>query len=301
MTPSGIVLIDKRSGITSFDALGAIKRALGTKKIGHTGTLDSFASGLLVALAGDLTRVAPYITALPKTYRAVVRFGNETDTLDPSGSVIRTAPLPTEESFRASLPRFTGNILQEPPKYSALKICGKRASDLSRAGKTVEMKSRPVTVYALEVTRIDSRAAPSVESAEILVTCSAGTYIRSLARDIANASGSAGHLTALRRLSVGTFSVDDARAGDSPALLPMTPDLSERCGLPPLFLDAAREKEFRNGGAIRADWFTRENSGFDFSPSGAYAVFTKENIFSGVALYEKRAEKFSYGFVCAAP
>ncbi|GMO44945.1 MAG: tRNA pseudouridine(55) synthase TruB [Treponemataceae bacterium] len=303
-----VALIDKRAGITSFEALGEIKRALGTKKVGHTGTLDCFASGLLIALAGGITRLAPYITALPKTYRASILFGAETDTLDPLGSIERTAPLPNERDFRAALGLFTGVIQQMPPRYSALKIGGKRASDLARAGRDVTMNPRPVTIYSIQVTEIQKQMPANtdsegenhlVESAEILVSCSAGTYIRSLARDIAQSCGSAGYLDSLRRLCVGGFSVEQAGNSACPALLPMTPALASRCGLIPLTLDAARKKDFFNGAQIRGEWFaefSREGTlnGAAHTPCAVFAADGGE--FAGAIIFDAREKKFSYGF-----
>ena len=148
---SGVMLFAKAPGRTSFSSLSTIKKALGTSKVGHTGTLDSFADGLLVVLVGSLTRLVPHITGFDKDYLALVEFGSETDTLDPTGSVIKTAPLPTEEAVRAVLPRFLGDIMQVPPVYSALHVEGKRASDAVRRGEEVSLPARPVHIYSLSL------------------------------------------------------------------------------------------------------------------------------------------------------
>jgi tRNA pseudouridine55 synthase len=208
--PSGFLLLDKSPGQTSFEALGPLKRALATGKLGHTGTLDKFASGLLVVLAGRALRLNPWVSHCDKTYEGTLLFGEETDTLDPEGSVVARAPLPGREQVEGVLERFRGEILQAPPAYSALHLEGRRASERVRAGETLEMKKRPVRIYELALV---SWAPPL---AQIRVRCSGGAYIRSLARDIALAAGSRAHLRELRRLKVAGFSVEDALAGEEP-------------------------------------------------------------------------------------
>ena len=215
----GIVLFAKRPGLTSFSSLFSIKRALATKKVGHTGTLDSFASGLLVVCTGSLTRLASYITSFNKTYDAVIEFGVETDTLEYTGKIIKTAPLPKKDDVLSAIKHYTGDILQTPPLFSALHINGERASDIARSGRSAEMPSRPVSVYASEAEEFlleDGR----VKAVRVRFSVSKGTYIRSLARDIGSCCKSAAHLAGLRRLSVGSFRLEDA-AGFS-SLAPFT-------------------------------------------------------------------------------
>ena len=215
----GIVLFAKRPGVTSFSSLFSIKRALGTKKVGHTGTLDSFASGLLVVCTGSLTRLASYITSFNKTYDAVIEFGVETDTLEYTGKIVNTAPLPKKDDVLSAIKHYTGDILQTPPLFSALHINGERASDIARSGRSAEMPSRPVTVYASEAEEFlfeDGR----VKAVRVRFSVSKGTYIRSLARDIGSYCKSAAHLAGLRRFSVGSFCLEDA-AGFS-SLAPFT-------------------------------------------------------------------------------
>ena len=215
----GIVLFAKRPGVTSFSSLFSIKRALGTKKVGHTGTLDSFASGLLVVCTGSLTRLASYITSFNKTYDAVIEFGSETDTLEYTGKIVKTAPLPKKDDVLSAIKHYTGDILQTPPLFSALHINGERASDIARSGRSAEMPSRPVTVFASEAEEFlleDGR----VKAVRVRFSVSKGTYIRSLARDIGSCCKSAAHLAGLRRLSVGSFCLEDA-AGFS-SLAPFT-------------------------------------------------------------------------------
>jgi len=199
---SGLILFNKPPGITSFDALRDIKRALGTGKVGHTGTLDKFASGLLIVLVGKALRLSKWFTHCDKKYIGKIRFGEETDTLDPEGKIIAEASPPLREDVEKALPQFTGAIMQAPPAFSAIHINGKRASDLSRGGKEVEMKEREVTIYKLELLSWEP------PFAQIFVHCSSGTYIRSLARDIALAAGSRAHLVELKRTHVGGFELD---------------------------------------------------------------------------------------------
>ena len=207
---SGILPYAKKSGLTSFSSLGCIKKALHTKKVGHTGTLDSFAEGLLVVLTGSLTRLVPFFTLFDKTYEAVISFGEETDTLDPSGSVIRNAPLPDSADFEKSLSVFCGTIMQSPPAYSAIHVNGKRASELAREGRLESLPERPVTVFKNEILEMRLTPENKLRYARVLFHVSKGTYIRSLARDIALNCNSAAHLIGLKRTKVGCFSLEDA-------------------------------------------------------------------------------------------
>jgi tRNA pseudouridine55 synthase len=207
--PSGLILFNKRPGITSFGALGDIKRELGTTKIGHTGTLDKFAQGLMIILAGSALKLSRWFTHLDKQYLGKLYFGIETDTLDPEGNETARANVPLREKVECILPFFTGNIMQKPPEYSAIHIDGKRASDLARNGYEVEIKERPVTVYKLE---LRSWQPPY---AEIFVHCSSGTYIRSLARDIACMAESRAHLCFLERTQIAGFKLEDTKSIES--------------------------------------------------------------------------------------
>ena len=148
---SGFVLFAKRPGMTSFSSLFTIKHALKTKKVGHTGTLDSFAEGLLVVCVGSATRLASRITAFDKEYEAVISFGKETDTLDPEGTVIKEKDLPSENQLKDALKHFSGEIFQKPPDFSAIHVNGKRASDLVRSGVSVEIPTRKVFIYQSEL------------------------------------------------------------------------------------------------------------------------------------------------------
>ena len=199
---SGLILLNKKAGITSFEALGEIKRALGTGKVGHTGTLDKFAQGLLLVLTGNALKLTPWFSHCDKQYTGRIRFGIETDTLDPEGNVVSEAPFPTREKVEQVLAQFTGTIMQEPPAYSAIHINGRRAYELVRSGQAPEMEKRQVIIYKLE---LRSWQPPY---AEIFVHCSSGTYIRSLARDIALAAGSRAHIVSLLRTQIAGFTLD---------------------------------------------------------------------------------------------
>ena len=211
----GIVLLAKKPNLTSFASLNSVKKALGTSKVGHTGTLDSFAQGLLVVCTGRLTRLAGNITAFDKTYKAVIKFGEETDTLEYTGKVIKTTEKPSLKALEAALPQFTGNIMQVPPAFSAIHIDGKRASSLARGGVAAEIPPRPVTVLKAELQDTKLNDKGLVEYALIEFAVSKGTYIRSLARDIGAATGSAAHLVGLYRTAVGNFSVENAAGYNS--------------------------------------------------------------------------------------
>lgn len=202
-TKASILLINKKPGLTSFSSLNDIKRTI-DPKVGHAGTLDKFARGLLIVLTGSMTKLNVLFSTMDKSYRAEISFGSETDTLDPEGQVIATAAIPSFEEIQQAIPSFLGSIEQQPPQYSALHINGKRASDLARSGKEVEMAKRPITVYSFEPVSYDN----GLLVADIHV--SKGTYIRSLARDLGIATKSRAHLIGLERTSIGPFSLSEA-------------------------------------------------------------------------------------------
>ena len=206
----GIVLLAKQPGLTSFSSLFNVKKALKTTKVGHTGTLDSFAQGLLVVCTGRLTRLAGNITEFDKEYKAVISFGSETDTLEYTGNIIKETALPTEQALISVVESFIGPQQQVPPQFSALHVNGKRASDIARKGGEINLPSRPIVVYKAEITELEKNAQGLVESCMITFSVSKGTYIRSLARDIADKCGSSGHLIGLYRTRVGNFCIEDA-------------------------------------------------------------------------------------------
>ena len=201
----GVLLVDKSAGFTSHDAIARARRVLGVRRIGHMGTLDPFATGLLVLLVGRVTRLAAYIQGEPKVYDATIRFGARTDSDDATGQVIGTAPIPDARSVEDALPRLTGVLEQMPPAFSAKQVDGVRAYDAARRGVPLELRPSLVTVHAWSI-----RGWRSADELDVTVTCGGGTYIRALARDLGTLTGSVAHLSALRRTRSGPFSVDDA-------------------------------------------------------------------------------------------
>jgi tRNA pseudouridine55 synthase len=197
-------LLNKISGITSFRALYPVKKALVSGKVGHAGTLDKFAEGLLVVLIGKALKLSSFFAKCNKRYEALVRLGAETDTLDPEGTVVAKAPPPAENALEAAMARFRGSIMQKPPAFSAIHLDGKRAYQFARNGIPVNMPPRPVTIYELTLLSYEP------PFARIAVLCSSGTYIRALARDIAIAAGSRAHLAGLTRTQSGSFELPDA-------------------------------------------------------------------------------------------
>lgn len=210
---ASILLVHKPCGVTSFTSLGSIKRTV-DPKVGHAGTLDKFAQGLMIVLTGSMTKLNQVFSTMDKRYRATISFGKETDTLDPEGEVIATSDVPTLEQIQKAIPKFLGEIQQSPPQYSALHIGGKRASKLAREGKVVVMEKRPVSVYSFELVSFED----NLLVADIHV--SKGTYIRSLARDLALECNCRGYLVDLVRTQIGPFMLKDAiDSTDTDALL----------------------------------------------------------------------------------
>jgi tRNA pseudouridine55 synthase len=201
---SGLVLLDKPGGMSSFQAIGAVKRALGTGKVGHTGTLDRFATGLLPVLVGPATRLASLFLDLEKSYRAVFIFGISTETLDPEGEIVCRGEIPSLERIEQVLPGFMGNIEQLPPEYSAVHVDGQRAHKVKRQGRSPVLKARTVLIRRIIVHRYDP---PELE---LSVECGKGTYMRALARDMARAAGSCAYVSSLRRTRVGSFRIEEA-------------------------------------------------------------------------------------------
>ncbi len=212
---NGIVIMDKPASVTSFKALGIIKRAYGTKRVGHTGTLDPDATGVLPVLIGKATRAAELITASDKEYLSTIRLGVKTDTLDFSGSIIeRRSVNVTEEEILSVCKTFVGDIEQVPPMYSAITVGGERLYDLARKGIEVEREKRSVRVYSISVEDI------SLPDVRIRVRCSKGTYIRTLADDIGARLGTLACVKTLRRTACGIFKECDAHSPEEIALSP---------------------------------------------------------------------------------
>lgn len=202
--PEGLLLLDKPAGMTSHDCVDAVRRAYGERSVGHLGTLDPFATGLLVVLVGRATRLANFIDAEPKTYEVTIEFGTETDSDDLTGVVTRTAPGPDTAAVHRAIQQLTGEIEQTPPDYSAKQVGGRRAHSSARAGQPLALKPVRVRVHEWRVRSLDSGRLNAT------IVCGGGTYVRALARDLGRATGSAAHLAALRRTGVGVFDVRDA-------------------------------------------------------------------------------------------
>ncbi|MBA4791587.1 MAG: tRNA pseudouridine(55) synthase TruB [Rhizobiales bacterium] len=201
----GWVLLDKPSGMTSTQAVAVVKRLFAAKKAGHAGTLDPLASGCLPIALGEATKTVPYVMDGRKTYRFTVRFGVEMDTDDAEGRPVAESDVrPTDEAIRAALPGFLGEIMQVPPAYSALKIDGNRAYDLAREGEVVELQPRPIVIHRIEMVE-----RPDMDHAVLEAECGKGTYVRAIARDLGRLLGTRGHVSMLRRASVGNFLEED--------------------------------------------------------------------------------------------
>jgi len=289
---SGLILLNKKPGVTSFEALGEIKRALGTGKVGHTGTLDKFAQGLLVVLTGRALRLTPYFSHCDKQYKGRIRFGAETDTLDPEGNVIAEAQPPSRERAEQAIKTFKGEIMQKPPVFSAIHINGQRASKLARNGDVPEMKERPVTIYNLELVEWDP------PFADIFVHCSSGTYIRSLARDIALAADSRAHLSSLTRTQVANFSLDMT---DNAILSPRPIDKSviAALGLPWYEVTPPEAENISHGKPLapilgEKEKFSQDTLSTHNAADFSAAVFNGENL---IAVAEKIGGVWKYGCV----
>jgi len=251
----GWLIVDKPSGVGSTDVVNKLKRAFNAQKVGHGGTLDPLATGVLPIAFGAATKTVPYVMDGTKTYRFTLRFGDERDTDDADGKTIATSDKrPTDDEIRAALPAFIGDIMQIPPIYSAIKVNGERAYDMAREGQLVELAPRPARVDRFE---LESR--PDADTAIFTVQSGKGVYMRSLARDIARAVGSVGHIATLRRMRVGPFLEEAAipldklaGTGDTPPpspdlLLPVTTALAD---IPALALSDAEAARLSFGQTI---------------------------------------------------
>lgn len=211
--PEGLLLVDKPKGITSHDAVAKVRRALGTRKIGHAGTLDPMATGLLVMGVGRATRFLRFLGDLPKTYEATMRLGIETTTLDADGDVTRTSPVTiADDRLSGAVAALVGESMQRPPAYSAVKVGGRKLYDAARKGDALEAAPRPIKVHRFEV------RARRGDDVDLVVTCGGGTYIRVLAADVGTALGCGAHLTTLRRTAIGSFDVESAMDPDDPGV-----------------------------------------------------------------------------------
>ncbi len=220
MIESGLVIVDKSGGMTSHDVVARIRRLTGTRRVGHAGTLDPMATGVLVIGVEKATRLLGHLALTDKEYAGTIRLGQSTVTDDADGEVLppadgaaEDAAAITEQTLRSALGTFVGRISQVPPRISAIKVDGQRAYRLTRSGATPELVARPVTITRLDL--LERRpAGDGMVDIDVAVSCSTGTYIRAIARDLGQALGTGGHLTALRRTRVGPYRVEDARTLD---------------------------------------------------------------------------------------
>ncbi|MFD5225165.1 tRNA pseudouridine(55) synthase TruB [Microbacterium sp. NPDC058342] len=274
MVSPGILLVDKPGGLTSHDVVARVRRAVGTRKVGHAGTLDPMATGLLVIGIEGATRLLTYIVGADKTYTATIRLGARTTTDDAEGDVVDTADAAAwahvdGAAVRAGILELTGAISQVPSSVSAIKVAGRRAYDLVRSGESVELAARRVTVSRFEVTA--ERRGDGHLDLDVVVDCSSGTYIRALARDLGDALGVGGHLTALRRTRVGGFDVAGAVGVDGLAgAAVLTPAAAAAHVMPVLPLTAEEARDLRHGKRLagqRERLVATEVAGID--PDGA--------------------------------
>jgi len=262
--PAGLLLVDKPKGITSHDAIDMVRRAVGTRKVGHAGTLDPMATGLLLVGVGAATRLLRFLGDLPKTYEGTGRLGEETDTLDADGAVVRTAEVVAgrvelERSMAAKL----GESLQRPPAYSAVKVGGRKLYEAARAGQDLEAASRPIRVDTFDLLAFDGR------DFDFRVICSGGTYVRVLVAEVGTALGCGAHLTRLVRTAIGPFRLENAASPDAAA----TPLPVERAvaHLPRLDLDAEEAHAAGHGRILGPAGIT-----------GPYGVFGPDGLLIGI-------------------
>ena len=265
---NGILIVDKPEGWTSQDVVSKLRGVLHEKRVGHGGTLDPMATGVLPVFAGRATRAVEFFEHAEKAYEATLLLGTTTDTQDTTGTVLETRPVTVDEAaVRALLPRFTGVQQQLPPMYSAVKIGGKKLYELARAGKEIERKPREITVFSIELLHFENN------SARLRIHCSKGTYIRTLCHDIGQALGCGGCMAALRRVQAGAYrladavTLDEILAHSEPQTL-LKPVDSLFSAYPRLTLTPAQEKCCRNGAAFTCKWSAGRCR--VYSPSGEF-------------------------------
>ena len=299
----GIINVYKERGFTSHDVVAKLRGILRMKKIGHTGTLDPDACGVLPVCLGHATKVCELLTDKRKTYEAVLLLGRETDTQDVSGQTLEEKEVNvTEEEVRRVIAGFLGDQMQVPPMYSALKVDGKKLYELAREGKVIERKARPVTFYELEILAMD------LPRVRIRVTCSKGTYIRTLCHDIGQALGCGGCMEELLRTYVEPFSLDtsltlsqiqqladEGRVGEILCPVERLFASMPACQIRPEFC-----KYMYNGNPLKADWVERTESGEGNMPVPEIRLYTEKNVFFGIYEYQQdrrqyKLKKMFYG------
>ena len=277
----GLVIVDKPGGLTSHDVVARIRRLAGTRRVGHAGTLDPMATGVLVVGVEKATRLLGYLTLTQKQYEATIRLGQSTSTDDAEGEVTFTASADgvcaavlSQDEISKAVAELTGEIQQVPPAVSAIKVDGQRAYKLTRAGAAPELKPRPVTVYEFAVTGI--RPAGDLLEVDATVRCSSGTYIRALARDLGRKLGTGGHLTALRRTWVGGYGLDAARTLDQLAERFEVMPLAEAAAaaFPRRDLSADEARRVAHGGRLAATGIPGPMAAF--APDGSLVALLAE-------------------------
>ncbi|MEI2669612.1 MAG: tRNA pseudouridine(55) synthase TruB [Nocardioidaceae bacterium] len=271
---SGLVIVDKPAGFTSHDVVARVRRLAGTRKVGHAGTLDPMATGVLVLGVNRATRLLGHLMLTEKAYDATIKLGESTSTDDAEGETIATSDTSglSEDQVRAALAEFVGDIDQVPTAVSAIKVDGKRAYARVRAGEEVELSARRVHIASIEVTRVE------LPEVDISVRCSSGTYIRAIARDLGAALGVGGHLSALRRTAVGAFAIAQARSLDvlteDFAIMPIAE--AARRSFPVVELDETQAQDVRFGRRVTLDL---DSLSAVFAPDGEF-----------LALYEPKSD-----------
>ena len=290
---SGVLLIDKPQGMTSQQVVSKVKYLLksdvhDSKKAGHTGTLDPMATGLLPICLGEATKFSHYQLDAIKSYQAIIKLGEQTDTGDAEGQIIATSPVPhvTQAMLQSVTEQFLGEIMQVPPMYSALKKDGKKLYELAREGIEVERAARPLTIYQLSLTPL------SDQQLQLTVTCSKGTYVRVLAEDIAKALGTVGHLTALRRIQTGDFEIANAITLADFAALDVAARFDkllavDACvhSLPSLVLDDNQSKRIRQGQRLNVKT-TMLTQQLNLTFNQTFRLFDDHEQFLGTGLLE---------------
>jgi tRNA pseudouridine55 synthase len=277
---AGLVIVDKPSGWTSHDVVARLRRLAGTRRVGHAGTLDPMATGVLVVGVGPATRLLHHLVLTDKAYVATVRLGQSTVTDDAEGELTGSASAADidEAAVRAAIATLTGDIEQVPSAVSAIKVDGQRAYKRARTGQAVELSARPVTVARFDATRF-TRPTPELLDVDVEVECSSGTYVRALARDLGAALGRGGHLIALRRTRVGPFTLDLARtpeelaALDDPVTLPLA--VAVRAAFPAREIDEAQARELSFGRALPASGIAGVHGAF--APDGTVVALLRES------------------------
>lgn len=268
-----LLLMDKKEGVTSFSSLYPVKKEHKGEKVGHAGTLDKFASGLMVVFIGTATRLNPVFSSFGKKYRGRLEFGTETDTLDPEGNIVKESSyIPTLEEIEKTLPTFIGKQLQTPPLYSALHVDGKRAYQMARKGLDVEMEPREIEISTLDIVSYEDGIL------EFDTKVSKGTYIRSLARDMAYRLNTCGHLVSLRRLEVGPYTLEDI-GKDTMFLLEKTNLFSK------VEMDGRQKKNIDNGAQLSKHIIS------DTDPNKPYCFVSIDNKPYGIG---EKGEKFKF-------